>query len=141
MVDELSVYFENPAMDAMGYQNVEGYLRCGRDRAELHFKERDRAFRKSEPTTVQFDYAEIERVEYVDRWFRPKILILRTRTPDKLKNFPGADVGRVELQVIRKSRADAARAPAFLEYKHSEAYLRESTERLDDLRGGSDSGI
>jgi hypothetical protein len=141
MVDELSVYFENPATDALGYEHVEGFLRCGRDFAELHFKERNRAFRKTEPITVQFDYAEIERVEYIDRWFRPKILVLRTSSPEKLKDFPGAVVGMVELQVIGKSKADAAKASAFLDYKQSEAYLRDSTERLSELRGEGDSSV
>ena len=141
MIDELSVYFDNPARDSMGYHHVEGFLRCGRDHAELHFKERDRAFRKSEPTTVTFDYAEIERVEYQAGWFRPKLLILRTRTPEKLKNFPGADVGRVELQVTKRSRKDAERAEAFLDFKHSEAYLRESNSRLEEVRDELDSGL
>ena len=40
VIDELSVYFDNPATDALGYQHVEGFLRCGRDHAELHFKEK-----------------------------------------------------------------------------------------------------
>jgi len=141
VIDELSVYFDNPATDAMGYEHVEGFLRCGRDHAELHFKEKDRAFRKSEPTTAIFDYSEIERVEYESGWFRPKLLILRVRTPDKLKDFPGAEVGRVELQVTKKSRKDAERASAFLDFKHSEAYLRESANRLDEARDELDSGL
>ena len=141
MIDELSVYFDNPATDAMGYEHVEGFLRCGRDHAELHFKEKDRAFRKSEPTTVTFEYSEIERVEYHGGWLRPKILTLRVRTPEKLKDFPGADVGRVDLQVTKKSRKDAERAPALLDYKQSEAYLRESANRLDEVRDELDSGL
>jgi hypothetical protein len=141
VIDELSVYFDNPARDSMGYQHVEGFLRCGRNLVELHFKERDRAFRKSEPQVATFDYGEIDRVEYLSGWFKPKILILRTRSPEKLKDFPGADVGRVELQVIKKSREDAEKAQAFLDYKQSEAYLRESANRLDEARDELDSGL
>jgi hypothetical protein len=141
VIGELSIYFENPATDALGYEHVEGKFRCGRDHAELQYKERDRAFRKPEPTVVQLDYSEIEGVEYVNRWFRPKILVVKTKSPDKLAGFPGGDVGQVELFVTRESRKDAAKAPAFVDFKQSEAYLRESDDRLDEKRHELDSGL
>ncbi|NNE93533.1 MAG: hypothetical protein HKN23_17945 [Verrucomicrobiales bacterium] len=139
--DTISVYFENPATDALGYEHVEGKLYCGRDAAELHFKEKDRAFRKTDPITVEFDYSEIEKVEFQSGWFRPKILSVCTRCPEKLKDFPGADVGKVELQVSRKSVSDARKVAAFIEYKHSEVYLMDSNSRLEEKRGDLESGI
>ncbi len=132
--DELTVYFENPARDSLGYEHVEGCLRFTRDGVELHYDERDRAFRKTPPETVAFTYAEVTRVDYVNRWFRPRLLILQTRSPEKLSGFPGAEVGRVVLHVKAGSRDDAARAPKLLEFKHSEAYLAESEERLRTRR-------
>ena len=132
--DELSVYFENAARDSLGYEHVEGCLRFTRDGVELHFDERDRAFRKIPPETASFSYAEVTRVEYVNRWFRPKRLVLQTRSPEKLTRFPGAEVGQVSLFVKPESLADAAKAPALLEFKHAEAYLKESEERLVEKR-------
>lgn len=134
MYDELSVSFENPATDPLGYDHVEGKLYCGRDRVELQFKVRDRAFRKTPATVVPFDYAEVEKVEYHSRWFRPKILVFQTRSPDKLDGFPGASVGRVELQVIDVSRKDAAKVADLIRFKQSEAFVSESESRLSRLR-------
>lgn len=132
--DELSVSFENPATDPLGYNHVEGKLYCGRDAVELQFKMRDRAFRKSELHRVAFDYAEVERVEYLSRWFRPKILVFQTRSPEKLGLFPGASVGRAELLVSPESRRSAAKVEALIRFRQSEAFVVESEARLDRLR-------
>lgn len=133
MYDELSISFENPATDAMGYEHVEGKLYCGRDKVELQFKQKDRAFRKNETHTVEFGYGEVEKVEFISRWFRPKILIFQTRSPEKLDSFPGANVGRVELQVISDSVKDARKVAQLIEFKQSEAFVEESERRLDRL--------
>lgn len=135
MRDELSVYFENPATDPMGYDHVEGRLFCGRDRVELQYKRRDRAFRKAEPKTIAFGYGEVDRVQFDSGWFRPDVLLFQSRSPEKLEEFPGADVGRVELRVKTGSKREAKKAAAFIEYRQSEAYLRESEQRLDELGG------
>ncbi len=131
MYDELSVSFENPAADAMGYQHIYGKLLCRRDRLELQFKEKDRAFRKSDTHTVKFTYGEVERVEYVSKWFHSKSLVLQTRSPEKLEMFPGGEVGRVELQVVRGSVRHAKRVKALIEYRQSEAFVEESEDRLE----------
>jgi len=132
--DELSVSFENPANDPLGYNHVEGKLYCGRDALELQFKLRDRAFHKSETQCVPFAYSEVERVEYVSRWFRPKILVFQTRSPEKLAEFPGASVGRVDLWVLPSSRRDASKVAELIRFRQSEAFVTESEERLDRLR-------
>ncbi len=134
MYDELSVSFENPATDPLGYNHVEGKLYCGRDAVELQFKVRDRAFRKNEPRRVPFEYSEVERVEYLSRWFRPKILVLQTRSPEKLADFPGASVGRAELLVLPASRRDASKVAELIRFRQSEAFVTESDERLHRLR-------
>lgn len=134
MYDELSVSFENPATDAMGYQHIQGKLYCGRDWLELQFKEKDRAFRKSDTNVVRLEYGEVEAAEYISKWFQPKLLILQTRSPEKLDEFPGADVGRVELQVMRESTSQAKRVAALIDYRQSEAFLEESEERVERSR-------
>jgi|TARA_B100001093_G_C26782655_1_gene995314 hypothetical protein len=128
--DELSVSFENPATDAMGYQHIEGKLYCGRDWLESQFKEKDRSFRKGDTTVVRFDYREIESAEFISEWLQPKFLILQTRSPEKLDKFPGADVSRVELQVTRGSIKHAKRVADPIEFRQSESFLEESEDRL-----------
>lgn len=135
MYDELSVTFENPATDPLGYDHVEGKLYCGRDAVELQYKIRERAFRKSQALVVPFSYAEVEKVEFLSKWFRPKVLVFQTRCPEKLDGFPGAAVGRVELQVIESSRRDAAKVADLIRYRQSEAFVSESESRLSRLRG------
>lgn len=137
MRDELSIYFENPATDALGHECVEGKIHCDRDGITLRFKLKDRAFRKNEPQILTFTYSEVESVIYTPKFFGPKILTLRTRTTDKLKSFPGAEVERVDLHVIRNSRDSAGKAADFVEYRQSEAYLREQDERLSEARDNS----
>jgi hypothetical protein len=134
LYDELSVSFVNPAMDPMGYGHVEGKLYCGRDSVELQFRVKERAFRKTASVTVSFDYAEVEKVEYQSAWFRPKVLVFLTRSPEKLDGFPGASVGRIELTVIRESRRDAARVADLIRFRQSEAFVAESEERLKRIR-------
>lgn len=136
--DELSVSFANPATDAMGYEAVEGKLYCGVGSVQLQFKEKDRAFRKHDPTTVDFDYGEIESAEFISRWFRPKILRLQTRSPEKLNQFPGASVGRVDLQILPHSVRDAKRVEGLIQFRQSEAYLAETESRLERERRGHD---
>ncbi len=122
----------------MGYQHIQGKLYCGRDWLELQYKEKDRAFRKSDTTVVRFDYGEVETAEYISKWFQPKFLILQTRSPEKLEEFPGADVGRVELQVMRESIKHAKQVAALIEYHQSEAFLDESEERVGRARNTDD---
>jgi hypothetical protein len=132
--DELSVSFENPATDPLGHDHVAGKLYCGRDAVELQFKVKDRAFRKNESTTVRFLYSEVEQVQLVVRWFRPRILIFQTRSPEKLDSFPGSKVGLVELQVIPASVGEARKVADLIRFKQSEAFVAESEERLNRLR-------
>lgn len=141
MQDELSVYFENPSTDPLGYNQVEGKLYCGRDVLQLQYKQKDRAFKKSAPVVIEFGYGEVYEVKYVSRWFRPELLIFKTRSPEKLKDFPGAKVGKVQLNVTKSARKDAQRAQVFIEYRQSEAYLKESDQRWSESRDEMDSGI
>jgi hypothetical protein len=132
--DELSISFENPATDAMGYDHVSGKLYCGRDQLELQFKVKDRAFRKNELQTVVFEYSDVESIEVISRWFRPKQLIFQTPKAEKLNDFPGARVGRIELHVLSASSKSAEKLTALIRFKQSEAFLAESESRLSQLR-------
>jgi hypothetical protein len=135
--EELSIYFENPATDPLGHECVEGKVHCDRDCVTLRFKLKDRAFRKNEPEVIHLDYTEVEGMSYSSRFFGPKILTLRTRGTDKLKVFPGAEVEKVELHVVKHSRDAAQKAADFVEYRQSEAYLKEQDDRLSEARENS----
>ena len=125
----------------MGYNQVEGKLYCGREKVELQYKQKDRAFKKNEPIVIEFEYSEVYEMEYLSRWFRPRLLVFRTRSPEKLKEFPGANVGKVQLRVTKAAREDARRAQVFIEYMQSEDYLKESDRRWTESRDDIESGI
>ena len=135
ITDELSIDFKNLAADAMGYEGVQGKLRCQHDEVELQFDQDDRAFRKIPVVVREIPYSQVESVEYIDRWFRPKLLIFKTKSPEYLDGFPGGEVGKVTLNICRQSRKDAARLASLLDFKQSEAFLEESNARLNDARG------
>jgi hypothetical protein len=132
--EEISIYFENPATDPLGHETVEGKLFCNRIGVSLRFKQKDRAFRKNDSIVIELEYTEVESMEYTARFFGPKFLTLRTRGTDKLKSFPGAEVEKVKLHVIRGSRDAAKKASNFVEYRQSEAFLKEQDDRLSDAR-------
>lgn len=130
--DVLSVSFENPAGDAMGYDAVEGQLICEADSVVLQFKQKDRAFRKNPILTARFDYLEIESVAFLSKWFQAKRLIFRTSAAAKLNEFPGANVGKVDLFVCKESITNAGKVAALIDFRQSEARLSASDSRLRD---------
>lgn len=131
MFEEISISFENPATDPMGFGAVTGKLSCLRDCVRLQFKEKDRAFRKNETQTVDLEYSEIENLELIARWFRPVLFILETRALEKLDDFPGSQVGRVEMMLPKSSRQSAKKMINLIEFQKSERNLLESEKRLD----------
>jgi len=131
LFEEISVPFANPPIDPLGYDAVEGKLTCGHDRIDLHFKQRDRAFRKNPNLVASFDYGEVEKIELVSRWFRPKTLVVQVRAPEKLSDFPGAGVGRVDLRLLPGAQAEALKAIHLVEFRRTEAALDSSERRRE----------
>lgn len=134
MRDEISIFFKNPATDPLGKLAVEGKLLCTEENVVLRYKQLDRAFKKNEPEKIEFSYAEIESMTYRSKFLGPKILTVCTRGTDKLKSVPGAEVAQIELHVLKESRDEAERIADYVEYRQSEAYLRERDESLSKER-------
>lgn len=111
---------------------------CTRHSLTLRFKQKDRAFKKNDPKTLEFKYSEIDSVHYQSKFFGPKILTITTRNTDALKEFPGAEVAKVELHVVKDYRKAASEMNSYVDYQQSEVYLRERSEKLSDARDGLD---
>lgn len=131
MFEEISIAFENPATDPMGFGAVTGKLTCLRDSVRLQFKEKDRAFRKNETRVIDFEYVEVENAEVESRWFRPARFVLETRALSKLDGFPGSQVGRVEMWIGKSVVPTARKIIGLIEFRRSEQILQESEGRLD----------
>ena len=143
VTDQLAIYFEIPARDSMGHLHVSGKLRALDDEILLHWKIRDRTFKKAgaEMQTINIGYADIEHVELVSRFLFNKDLVLKVHDPRRLNELPGSDMGKVILQITKKSKADAAKFIKQIEFKMSEIDLERSLERLqraglEDTEGG-----
>jgi len=120
----------------MGLGAVTGKLTCLRDCVRLQFKEKDRAFRKNETQTVDFEYNEIENAELIAKWFRSAQFVIETRALEKLDSFPGSQVGRIEMFIPRSSRDSARKMIGLIDFQKSESFLQDSESRLErDLEG------
>ncbi len=135
--ETLSIHFHLPATDALGRKHVDGKLRCLDDKVALQFKVRERTFKTTdnELQTIEFPYREVEEVKYVRRWFRRR-LVLRTGDAAILEPLPGSHLGRIEFEVDKKSRKDAARIESFVDFKKSEALAQDSHERMEKSKKG-----
>lgn len=134
MIDELSIYFDNPATDPLGHEAVAGKILCTEKAVEIHFKQKDRAFKNFRSKTIYLSYADVETARYEAKFFGPKTLVLTIRKSGNLSEFPGADVSRLELHVCKDSRSNAKKVAEYIGFRQSEAYLEESDRRLNETR-------
>jgi hypothetical protein len=130
-----SFYFDIPATDALGRLNVTGKLRAVADKVELHWKEKDRTFTRSKNQlrTVELDYGEIEEASIKGSWFQKKYLVLRVTDPRLIEEMPGVKMGTVELELPKKSLADAKKFVSMLEYRVSEKAAQRADDRLREF--------
>ena len=132
MVGEtLSIYFWVPASDQLGHLHIDGKLRCLEDRVIVQYKIRDRIFKKSgkELEKIEFPYSELEEVAFNPNWLTASRLVLKTADPAILAKMPGADLGRIDMRITKKSKKDAAKIEKFVEFKRTEIQAQQSHER------------
>ncbi|MEM7384070.1 MAG: hypothetical protein AAF514_03915 [Verrucomicrobiota bacterium] len=128
-----SIHFTIPAQDSMDREEVEGKLRAEKDHLVFDWKIPDRAFAKGKGGTLQIPYTDIEDFQVEKRWFRKRILIMRLRNQDHLKEVPGIGVGLAELEVSPRSRTELDSFLKHIDYNLSELRLNKAMEKLDDL--------
>lgn len=133
VTDHLAIYFEIPARDSMGHLHVNGKLRALDDQILLHWKLKDRTFKKAgaEMETIEIGYADVEHVELTSRMFFNKDLILKVHDPRLLSELPGSEMGKVRFQITKQSKPHAEKFIKQVEFKISEINLERSIERLE----------
>jgi hypothetical protein len=136
--EEIAVYFENPPDDPMGHEHVFGKLRATEDQVILHWKLQDRTFNKADTSlrSVELAYEEVESATLEGRLWFNKSLVFQVRDPSKFAEVPGADMGKLVLQIDGKSKRAAKAFLKRLDYKLAEAAARQMDERLSDLNEG-----
>jgi hypothetical protein len=133
--EPLSIQFFIPAKDPLGREEVRGKLRFLPERVDLHWRVKGNVFRgsESEMSTVPLPYGEIESVELVKRWWRLRRIVLRVSDPALVAAIPGVDMGKMELEIDERSRAEAVKLVPLIDFRRSIFLLDEQTKRLRGL--------
>lgn len=136
-IDAAAVPFFIPARDALGREHVEGQLVAAVEELQLHWRFRHRTFKQKEEEmkTVRIAYSNVQSIglKRTLGWFKPR-LVLQLVDPAPLAGVPGTGVGRAEL--LLAGRREAWQAESWLkllDYRRSEASLKENRARLSDL--------
>ena len=139
LTDPVNINFQCPPTDPLGREHVIGKLRFLPDHVELSWQLRGNVFTggKSEMTARDLAYGEIEQVELVKRWWKIRKLIFRVSDPKLLGEIPVAEMGKLEMEIDERSREEAKKLEALIDFKRSIFLLDAQEERLQSMRESS----
>jgi hypothetical protein len=132
----ISIQFEIPATDHLGKNHVEGKVRFMADAVEIDWRVRGNVFRggNAEVETISMHYGQIEHVELRKKWWKIRDIILRIADPSVVAEIPGVEMGKMVLQIDKRSREEAEKLESLIDYKRSIFILDEQTKRLEKLK-------
>ena len=135
-INPLSVYFNMPATDPLGKNAVMGKLRFEPEHVVLSWRLKGSVFTggKGEMTSVELPYCEIESIEVKKGWFKIKALVLRLADPHKVKDMPSAEVGKLELEIDKRSKEETKLLKQLIDFKKSQFILDSQQRRLKAMR-------
>ena len=135
-IDPVSINFTIPAADHLGKNEVVGKVRFLPEHVELSWRLKGNVFRggKGDMTTVELLYCEIDEVEVVKGWFSIKGLTLFVGDPQKVKDMPGIEMGKVEMTIDKRSKQEAKKLGSLIDFKKSEFILDSQEKRLRAMR-------
>jgi len=135
-IDPVNINFHIPATDPLGREEVLGKLRFLPEHVVLSWRLKGSVFKggKSEITTIELPYGEIEHVQLIKKWFKVRRIILRIETPDLVKDIPGVDMGRMNLHIDERSREEAKKLAGIIDFKRSMFILDEHDKRLKAMK-------
>ena len=134
--DPISIQFEIPATDHLGKDHVEGKIQFKADIVELSWRVRGNVFRasKNEVVTIPLSYSQIEHVELRKKWWKVRDIILRITDPALVADIPGVEMGKMTLQIDKRSREEAEKLESMIDFKRSTFILDEQLKRIEDLK-------
>lgn len=134
--DPISIQFEIPAIDHLGKDHVEGKVRFMADHVDIDWRVRGNVFRggNAEVETISMPYSQIEHVELRKKWWKIRDLILRIADPSLVAEIPGVQMGKMTLQIDKRSREEAQKLESLIDYKRSIFILDEQNKRLNRLK-------
>ena len=135
-IDPVNIHFHIPATDPLGKQEVLGKLRFLSDQVTLSWRLKGSVFKggKSEMVTIDLPYSEIEHVELVKKWFKIRRLVLRIENPELVKDIPGVEMGKMNLNIDDRSLEEAKKLSSLIDFKRSMFILDEHDQRIKAIR-------
>ena len=89
---------------------------------------------KSEMETIDLPYSEIDHVELVKKWWKIRKLIFRVSNPKLLGDIPMSDMGKLEMEIDKRSRQEAKKLTSLIDFQRSVFLLDEQDKRLTAMR-------
>jgi len=134
-IEPITIQFQIPAADPLGREKVYGKIRFLTDKIELNWRLSSNVFRESKMrlSTIDLSYSEIEHIELHKKWFRYRSLTLRIGDPSLVNDIPGTEVGKMTLEIDRRSEDQVKRLVNYIDFKHSQLILDEQDKRLSSL--------
>ena len=136
-IDPVHIQFAIPARDPLGREEVLGKLRFLPGHLEINWRLKGSVFTggKGELETIAVPYGQIEHVDLVKRWWRIRALVLRISDPTLVKEIPGVEMGKMTLEIDRRSRQEARKLESLIDFQRSIFLLDEHEQRLAAMRG------
>ena len=131
-IDPVHIQFRSPARDPLGREEVLGKIRFLTGHVEINWRLKGNVFvgGKGEMRSVEIPYKEIEHVELVKKWWRLRRLVLRISDPALVKEIPGVELGKMNLEIDARSREEAMKLGGIIDFKRSVFLLDEQEKRL-----------
>ncbi len=136
LTEPVHINFHIPATDPLGREHTIGKLRFLPDHVELSWRMKGNVFNggKTEMTTIDLPYGEIEHVELVKKWFKIRSLIFRVSDPKLLGDIPAADMGKLTMEIDARSREEAKKLSSLIDFQRSTFLFDEQEKRLQAMK-------
>ena len=136
--DPVNIQFHIPAQDPLGREEVLGKVRFLPEFVEINWRLKGNVFvgGKGEMSTIKVPYGEIEHVELQRKWWKLRRIVLRIADPTLVKEIPGVEVGKMTLEIDKRSRDEAKKLESLIDFKRSIFLLDEHEKRLRAMRDG-----
>lgn len=136
LTEPVSINFRCPPVDPLGREEVIGKLRFLPDQVDLSWQLTGNVFTggKSEMVTISLPYGEIEHVELVKKWWKVRRLVFRVSDPQLLGDIPVAEMGKISMEIDKRSRQEAEKLDSLIDFKRSIFLLDSQEKRLAAMR-------
>lgn len=136
-IDPVHIQFHIPARDPLGREEVLGKVRFLPEKVEINWRLKGNVFvgGKGKMHTVDVPYSQIEHVELQRRWWRHRRIVLRISDPSLVKEIPGIEMGKMVLEIDKRSRQEAGKLEGLIDFQRSVFLLDEHQKRLAAMRG------